>query len=215
MRLVLAAAAIAALVAASDGPGVLPEIGGAEHFPASLPPRRYVLVEFRRTGCRMCAAFEPILAEIARQMAADAPHAPAPSLSAGSAHRAPADGPVDDFECVGGLCTPRPGIIPSDSGDSDSDPASDAASKTARMRYGPEEWAARAPGRFRGATPAQFTCDPSQNTCYDLGLRMLPTLRLYWGAALVAERTGAAKLSVVLEWLAAELEAHQDPSSDP
>lgn len=223
----LAIPALAALAAAatvheyspSDSSGGLPELAeAAGGFPHALPAGRYVLVEFRREGCRMCTAFAPILAEVARQMAEDAAlesHGGPSGQHPQYTHPPQPDAPdtAGDFVCVDGTCTPRPGVIPPDSDDERANKHSGTSPDAQPARFSAADWAARAPGRFRGASAAQFTCSPAENTCWDLGLRMLPTLRLYCGPDVVAERTGAAKLSVVLEWLADALEAHQDALS--
>lgn len=260
-RTAFAALALAHVLRAGDGSSgrpldsvEMPEVADKDAFPGNLPVGEYMLVEFRRSGCRMCNAFERIANELKRQIDADRAEALPPTGSASDEAHLPADTDAHaEFECVHGECTPHQGVIPDGESASPSsglqafhcvneeclplpgtivaDPhcedghessssalATDdagrafeagAKSTLAVGRYSPEDWAAGAPGRFRGMSMAQFTCSPTDNICYDLGLRTLPTLRLYYGADLVAERVGAAKLAVVLEWLAAAFEDHE------
>jgi hypothetical protein len=56
-------------------------------------------------------------------------------------------------------------------------------------------------GKFRKAKVQIYECDQNPNDCHSLGIRQVPTVRLYRGSKLIDERIGACRLSILLPWV--------------
>jgi hypothetical protein len=68
------------------------------------------------------------------------------------------------------------------------------------------------PGRFRGATLKIFTCVNEESYCVDLGVKSLPTVRLYKGSEVISERIGAVRLPMLLQWLLDAMKESDNPN---
>lgn len=200
-----------------------------EQFPFYLPKDQFTFVEFQRDGCRQCAAYTPIIRELNRLMIEDAKLAALKnsfSLKKNSISYLNKSRTSQAFEskileddsvtcdvneekCRHRSFEPKSitlpslrrtfnkGLIEEASEEYDllnGDSTEETGKKDNSLTKG-------GVGRFRGTKLMIFSCHLNENYCSDNGIKNVPTIRLYRGEQIIGSRTGALRLSILLDWL--------------